>query len=96
MDKNLREMGVSDISISKKMKPMLAAFYGRAQVYELAMAADDTALAEALRRNVFGKASPTDADVRALTDYVRTTHRELARQETAALLDGTLLFPPVA
>jgi cytochrome b pre-mRNA-processing protein 3 len=95
MDKNLREMGVSDMSIAKKMKPMLAAFYGRAKAYELALAAaDGMALAHALRRNIFGNVAASPEDVRRLTDYVRNTSRTLADQDTAVLLTGAVSFPP--
>jgi cytochrome b pre-mRNA-processing protein 3 len=93
MDKNLREMGVSDVSIAKKMKPMLAAFYGRAKAYEDAMKLDDASLADALRKNIYGKATPSDDDVTRLTAYVRAAHQALAAQDTQALLNGTISFP---
>ena len=56
MDRNLREMGVGDMGVGKKIKPMISAFYGRAQVYEKALAESDDALAQALARNLYGKA----------------------------------------
>ena len=95
MDKNLREMGVSDISIAKKMKPMLAGFYGRAKAYENALAGDDNALADALRRNIYGKSAAAPEDLQNLTPYVRRTHTALAAQNTDDILAGHMIFPVV-
>lgn len=53
-DRNLREMGVGDLSIDKRMKKIGAAVYGRAKAYDEAMASGDSAvLAETLRRNLY-------------------------------------------
>jgi len=93
MDKNLREMGVSDMSIAKKMKPMLAAFYGRAKAYENALTADDALLGETLQRNIYGKHIPSAEDIVGLTSYVRRTHALLATQKDEALLAGKIVFP---
>ena len=40
MDDNLREMGVGDLTVPKEMRRMGEAFYGRAQAYRAALAAD--------------------------------------------------------
>ena len=96
MDKNLREMGVSDISIAKKMKPFLSAFYGRARIYEQALAKTDETLAEALRRNIYGTETAAPDDVQRLTAYIRHAHAALATQETDDILGGDLAFPSVA
>ena len=93
MDKNLREMGVSDISIAKKMKPMLAAFYGRAKAYEDSLAADDATLSSVLQRNMFGTATANSAALQRLTAYARHTQAALAAQPTDALLSGHIAFP---
>ena len=92
MDKNLRQMGVSDISIAKKMKPMLAAFYGRAKIYEQALAGDDQTLSEALLRNIYGALTPQPTNVQRLTIYVRNAHRDLAAQKTEDILAGRVQF----
>jgi cytochrome b pre-mRNA-processing protein 3 len=39
MDHNLREMGVGDLTVPKKMQKLAEAFYGRLEVYERALAA---------------------------------------------------------
>src|ERR1700742_22131 len=51
MDANLREMGVGDLIVPKRMQAFGEAFYGRAAAYDAAFA-DDEALAQALCKNV--------------------------------------------
>jgi cytochrome b pre-mRNA-processing protein 3 len=53
MDRSLRELGIGDIGVPKRMRQVGEAFYGRAQVYNDCIArGDEAALAAALRRNV--------------------------------------------
>ncbi|WP_204279719.1 ubiquinol-cytochrome C chaperone family protein, partial [Serratia marcescens] len=55
-DASLRELGVGDVGVPKRMKKLGAAFYGRASGYQGAIEAGDTpALALALARNVLGR-----------------------------------------
>jgi cytochrome b pre-mRNA-processing protein 3 len=62
MDFNLREMGVGDISVGKRMRDMWEAFHGRAVAYEAPLAAGDVAtLTAALARNVWRGAAPEGA-----------------------------------
>jgi cytochrome b pre-mRNA-processing protein 3 len=51
-DDALREIGVSDVGVPKKMKKIAGAFMGRGIAYEEASAQGEAALAEALARNV--------------------------------------------
>lgn len=55
MDRNLREMGVGDMSVGKKMKEMAAGWYGTATIYEAALAAEDAKiqLEKALLENLY-------------------------------------------
>lgn len=53
-DEALREMGVGDLSVPKKIKKMAEAFYGRVEIYEAALkAGGEAAFAEALKRNLY-------------------------------------------
>jgi hypothetical protein len=50
----LREAGVGDLSVSKHMKKMLEAFYGRASLYYEALEQKDTgSLTAAMTRNLY-------------------------------------------
>jgi len=62
---NLREMGVGDLSVGKKVKVMWEAFHGRASAYTQALDAGDSALlAAALARNVWRGADAGDGPAR--------------------------------
>lgn len=95
MDKNLRQMGVSDVSIARKMKPLLAAFYGRAPVYAKALAVADDTLESALRRNIYGGVTPAAPQLAQLTAYVRRAHQILGAMSATALLAAPFVFPEV-
>ena len=92
LDQSLREMGVGDLSVSRRVKAMGQAFYGRAMAYDTAIDADDTALADALRRNLFGTVEPDDDEITAIANYVRGAIAGLDGQPGAALLAGDLRF----
>ena len=61
MDRSLREMGVGDMSVGKKVKDMGAAWFGRRQAYEQAFDAIEnckeegafTQFSEAIARNIY-------------------------------------------
>src|ERR1700721_1787570 len=52
MDANLREMGVGDLTVPKRMQAFGEAFYGRAAAYDLALATGSEPLAQALCKNI--------------------------------------------
>jgi cytochrome b pre-mRNA-processing protein 3 len=96
MDQTLREIGIGDLSVGKKIKTMAAAFYGRIAAYDAALAdADPTALDQAIRRNVFADMDPKAEDVAALAAYIRRAAGALAEQSDAALIGGRATFVPV-
>jgi len=95
MDFNLREMGVGDMSIAKRVKAMWEAFHGRAVAYEAPLdAADPAALAEALARNVWRGAKPADApEPRRLAALMLAADTALAAQDIEDLMRGEAHFP---
>jgi cytochrome b pre-mRNA-processing protein 3 len=96
MDNNLREIGVSDLSVGRRMRAMWEALHGRAQAYSAAIqAADRTALAAALARNVWRGAAPNGAPD-LLTRLVLAQTAHLAQQPLAALAAGHADFLPAA
>jgi cytochrome b pre-mRNA-processing protein 3 len=95
MDVTLREMGVGDLSVGKRVREMWEAFHGRAAAYEETLAeADDAALAAALARNVWRGAQPPQGAPVALAQLVRTQQSCLAGQGLDALAAGTARFVP--
>jgi cytochrome b pre-mRNA-processing protein 3 len=94
MDLTLREMGVGDPSMAKRMKAMWNAFHGRAVAYRPALAAEDAAgLAAALGRNVWRGAPPPGA-AEALAAQALAQSRHLAGQPLEAFRAGTAGFLP--
>lgn len=96
MDFNLREMGVSDMRIGRRVKEMWEAFHGRAMAYQEAVAgadADDAALAEALARNVWRGVVAPEGAAAALAALVRRDRAGLAAVPMAEFVAGTAVFP---
>lgn len=93
MDRNLRELGVGDMGIGKRIKGMAQGFYGRVSAYDQAVDADDMpGLCEALRRNAYRGNDPTDDQVAALAHYIRREDKSLADQAVADLVAGEVIF----
>jgi cytochrome b pre-mRNA-processing protein 3 len=96
MDVNLREIGVGDLSVGRKVKAMWEAFHGRASVYGHAMdEGSPEHLAAAIERNVWrGEPAPHGAASLARLAYAQDA--ALARQATEALVAGRVSFLPAA
>ena len=93
MDFNLREMGVGDMSVGKRVKEMWEAFHGRARAYETALQeGDEAGLQEALVRNVWRGEAPAGAAA-ALAGHFRAVHAALAAAPLSLFLEGTAPFP---
>jgi len=91
MDANLREMGVGDLTVPKRMQKFGEAFYGRTAAYDMAAAEGRAALAEALARNILNSVAPEPAA--GLAAYVEAAIARLDRVEAAALRAGDFRFP---
>jgi cytochrome b pre-mRNA-processing protein 3 len=93
MDRSLREMGVGDLSVGKKVRRMAEVFYGRAQAYRPALERlDEAALAEALYRNVFAGSGARDGANR-LAAHALALHRHLHECPIRPILAGEIAFP---
>jgi cytochrome b pre-mRNA-processing protein 3 len=93
MDVNLRELGVGDMSVGKRVRAMWEAFHGRARAYGAALdAGDPAALADSLARNVWRGDAPEGAAAR-LAQVATAAAAALDRQPTAGLLAGRVAFP---
>lgn len=91
LDIALREMGVGDLSVGKKMKKLGRAFYGRVGSWEAALAEQsDEARALVVRTVYEGADNPHAA---ALAAYARETHERLAGLDESAVLSGETRWP---
>ncbi|MDZ7627798.1 MAG: ubiquinol-cytochrome C chaperone family protein [Parvularculaceae bacterium] len=68
LDHGLREFGIGDLSIGRKIRGLAEAFYGRASAYDKAIAEGGDALAAAVARNVYESADAKTG--RAISDYM--------------------------
>ncbi len=95
MDGSLREMGVGDLGVPKKVKKMAEAFYGRAAAFGEAIGSGSRQqLVEAVERNLFaGEGDPLAAG--AIAGYLRAAADGLAGQTTDEIMAGALRWPEI-
>jgi cytochrome b pre-mRNA-processing protein 3 len=91
MDDNLREMGVSDLKVPKRMQAFGEAFYGRTAAYDLALTEDSEAFAQALCKNILN--GDNIAQARRLAAYAEAVMASLAGFDEVALLEASCKFP---
>lgn len=94
IDDCLREMGVGDMSVPKKVKRAAQALGERCMVYQKAMGASTYALAEELKETVPGLAGVEHGAWR-LAVYMSAAAVRLSEQNESGILAGTPEFPPV-
>jgi cytochrome b pre-mRNA-processing protein 3 len=91
MDANLREMGVGDLTVPKRMQAFGEAFYGRVAAYDLALSAGEEPLAQALCKNILNGEAIEQA--RRLAAYAETVIATLDGLDEAALPGASWKFP---
>jgi len=93
-DDTLREMGLSDIVVAKRLKLMGGAFYGRNGAYAAALDDDSAAgLAAALARNVYGAPREAAPKAEALANHVASLDAALATIPIETFAAGRFRFP---
>lgn len=93
MDASLREIGIGDLTVPKKMRTLAEAYLGRSANYGAAIETRDaTALAQAIARNILGRGEAVEAG--ALAAYALQASDALRAQATEMLLSGEIVFPP--
>ena len=95
-DDTLREMGMSDIAVAKRLKAMASAFYGRNAAYAAALDnGSGVDLAAALARNVYGATGQDfGPKAKALAHYVASADAALATIPIDMFATGRFRFPP--
>ncbi|MFQ5972657.1 MAG: ubiquinol-cytochrome C chaperone family protein [Alphaproteobacteria bacterium] len=96
MDRNLREMGVGDLGVGKRVKMLASNLYGRIDAYDSALMHDDDRLVAALRRNLYATAAPADAQIAAMAAYLRREAEALDGSSDEVIFSGVVRFgaPP--
>jgi cytochrome b pre-mRNA-processing protein 3 len=97
MDRNLREMGVSDLGVGRRVRQMAEGFYGRVKAYDEALD-QPGALAPVLARNLYGSRAALDPApapiVAAMAAYVTASVAQLRASPLAEIVAARLAFAP--
>jgi cytochrome b pre-mRNA-processing protein 3 len=94
MDQSLREVGIGDMGVPKRMRRLMKAFNGRMHAYREALEGRDD-MADALRRNLYAAAEAPDAAVTAMKNYVQRSLDLIQKQAPADIMNGNIVFAPV-
>ncbi len=92
MDAALRETGVSDVAVPRRMKKLYRSFAGRVSAYKGALEGADGELAAAIARNVYPDQQGRAAE--ELAAYVRAAVEAVRAADLDVLRRGTPPFPP--
>ncbi len=93
MDRSLREMGIGDVAVPKRMKKLASAWNGRVAAYDAALdAGDEDALAAALARNVYAGLDDRSA-APALAAHLPAIEACLSALPIAEVLSGRIDWP---
>ena len=95
MDHSLREIGIGDLSVPKKIKKMAQAFYGHVGAYDTSRAESDESFAAALTRNIYPDCEGIHDKAPALVDYVSAATISLAEQSVEDFANGHIRFPTI-
>ena len=92
MDQTLRELGVGDMTVGRRVKAMWEALHGRAQAYAAPLEdGDRSALAAAVSRNVWRGAAP-DGGPDAVAAIALRQRAHLLGQPLQAFVSGEAMF----
>jgi cytochrome b pre-mRNA-processing protein 3 len=93
IDHSIRELGIGDQGVPKRMKKLAGMFYGRLETYAAALdSGDETALAAALHRNIHPKATEIQ-DMSALAHWMTTTETAMSAVSEDTISRGLLVVP---
>lgn len=95
MDTVLREIGVGDLSVPKKVRGIAAAHAALAESLARALARDDAAIATALQDALPADQRPSWSSSLRLAHYLRGCVSALAAQDVAALAAGEVKFAEI-
>lgn len=100
IDHSIREIGIGDMGVPKRMKKFARMFYGRYESYAEAIdAGDREALRAALARNIYppqrdGSPNPAARDVAPLADYFLSRAADLMSVTDEDILAGRVAIRP--
>ena len=94
IDHSIRELGIGDQSVPKRMKKLAGMFYGRLETYSAALALKNhEGLAAALKRNIHPEHTEA-ADMLGLAQWAVNAEAELAEMTEDVVVTGSVKLPP--
>jgi len=96
LDHALREIGVGDLSVARRMRELGQAFYGRAKAYDANLDGEGEDTLEALIGRTVFEGAADEGRSEILAGYARGADAALAAQPLAALLAGDVAWPEPA
>jgi cytochrome b pre-mRNA-processing protein 3 len=91
MDRSLREMGVGDLGVPRRIRAMMQAFNGRIQNYASTLH-DTDALAAVVRRNLYREKPVPQTLCAVWADYIQTQYRHLSPYDFSAFVMGDITW----
>ncbi|HMC92611.1 MAG TPA: ubiquinol-cytochrome C chaperone family protein [Allosphingosinicella sp.] len=89
MDGSMRELGIGDVVVGKKVGKLMGALGGRIGAYREGLTGGGD-LPAAVARNIFRAAPPTDAALGFVTAGLRAFHGQLDERPLPKLVEGRL------
>jgi cytochrome b pre-mRNA-processing protein 3 len=97
IDYSIRELGIGDNSVPKRMKKLAGMFYGRLESYSAAMDNNDIeALAMALQRNIYPGGTDAAPSMQGLAEWMIAAEAHLAGISETDIATGSASLPQPA
>lgn len=96
MELSCRQIGIGDLSVPRHMKRMMVALQGRALHYEEAAEQGESAVADALKRNLYATVeTPSQSTLLAVAQYFLACRSSLKAQSYEDIKNGRIAFAPL-
>ncbi|MCP5382185.1 MAG: hypothetical protein H6912_07420 [Kordiimonadaceae bacterium] len=93
LDLTLREIGVGDLGVGKKIKIMAEAFYGRVKTYQELFSSENVEeMSEAIKRNVYRGCDVDKKILKYLSTYIFKIRRDVSDQPIKEIMKGNISF----
>ena len=91
MDRSLRELGVSDVAVGKKVRKIAESYYGRVMAYDKALSGNAELLQETLSRNIYPDGAPENS-VKSMANYFVAAVQIIGKVTLEQILRSELKF----
>jgi cytochrome b pre-mRNA-processing protein 3 len=97
IDWGIREMGVGDLAVPRRIKKMMSDFKGRAYAYDEACRSGKGELTHALVRNIYANGQkPSQDNLNEFAQYVQNCVADLEKQGLSDFWRGMVTYPSIS